>query len=103
MSEKRVRRMKLSQVGSVMKKHASSDTQGEDNISSCNAIVKVKVEKEEPDVLLTDLLKMSGIQKRKRLTRGGSTVEKSRRYAAHSENSSGNKKSKLTTRWNNER
>uniref|UniRef100_A0A1J3ITT7 Protein DYAD n=1 Tax=Noccaea caerulescens TaxID=107243 RepID=A0A1J3ITT7_NOCCA len=103
MSEKRVRRMKLSQVGSVMKKHASSDTQGEDNSSSSTAIVKVKVEKEEPDVLLTDLLKMSGIQKRKRLTRGGSTVEKSRRFAANSENSSGNKKSKLTTRWNNER
>lgn len=94
-------------AGSVVIKHEAEDTPGEEkeeegNTSGNNALVEVKLEKEEE----LGLLVTCGIHKRKRLSRGG----RSRRYSDSSFEEKPliilprNKQPRvLTTRWNNER
>ncbi|CAE6117018.1 unnamed protein product [Arabidopsis arenosa] len=110
-SDKKICRKELNDsamaAGPVVIKHEAEDTPGEEkeeegNTSGNNALVEVKLEKEEE----LGLLVTCGIHKRKRLSRGG----RSRRYSDSSFEEKPliilpkNKQPRvLTTRWNNER
>lgn len=89
-------------AGPVITKHEPEDTkvkeeeEEEGNTSGNNALVEVKLEKEEE----AGLLVTCGFLKRKRLSRGG-------RSGRYSETSLEEKliipQKRLTTRWNNDR